>query len=263
MESPWKIQSIYELQYFNCPSCIFKDKSKQEFINHACQNHPETIEHLKNIQDKSLTDVKLPWSEVSVQVIKTEPICESEIFQENIEEPIENPLNIDHLDTIKTENNFENVVSDVSENTNIQEESFESFTCPIRKKKVKSLTSHKKNVHEGKKKHKCLDSDMTFSVPSDLKKHVKAVHEGVKDYKCDVCGKEFLKGKYLKRHIDKVHEGIKFTCNICEKSFTSKNSLNDHVRFIHEKIGQNCEICNKTVASAAGLRFHIKTVHGK
>ena len=53
MENPWSIQSIEEFQYFNCPSCFFKDKSKQGFVNHACENHPESIEHLKEIQDKA------------------------------------------------------------------------------------------------------------------------------------------------------------------------------------------------------------------
>ena len=54
MENPWIINSIYELQYFNCPSCIFKDHTKQKIINHAYEIHPESIEHLMNIDDKSL-----------------------------------------------------------------------------------------------------------------------------------------------------------------------------------------------------------------
>ena len=41
VENPWNIQSIYELQYFNCPNCIYKNQSKQDFINHAFENHPE------------------------------------------------------------------------------------------------------------------------------------------------------------------------------------------------------------------------------
>ena len=122
MENPWNIISIYELQYFNCPSCIFKNNSKQEFINHACESHPETIEHLKNIQDKSLADIVLPWSEVSVQIIKTEPMCESEIFQENIKESIEDPLNVALEESIKTENMFENISTDMLDNIVVKEE---------------------------------------------------------------------------------------------------------------------------------------------
>ena len=42
-ENPWNIQSIYELQYFNCPTCVFKNQSKQTFINHAYEYHPDAI----------------------------------------------------------------------------------------------------------------------------------------------------------------------------------------------------------------------------
>ena len=78
MENPWKIESMYELQFFNCPSCIFKDHSKQEILNHAFENHLESIECLKNIKDDSLKDVVLPWSEnipfesQNISKIKTE-----------------------------------------------------------------------------------------------------------------------------------------------------------------------------------------------
>ena len=59
-DNPWHIQSIYDLQYFICPSCVFKDHSKQEFINHVYKMHPNSVEHLFNIQDDSLTDVIFP-----------------------------------------------------------------------------------------------------------------------------------------------------------------------------------------------------------
>ena len=45
MQNPWHIQSIYDLQYFNCPSCEFKNNSKQEFINHAYEIHPIAINY--------------------------------------------------------------------------------------------------------------------------------------------------------------------------------------------------------------------------
>ena len=61
MEKPWKIESIYELQYFNCPVCVFKDQSKQGLINHAYENHPDCINYLEKITDDSLSDVLLPW----------------------------------------------------------------------------------------------------------------------------------------------------------------------------------------------------------
>ena len=39
-ENPWNVKSLYDLQFFNCPSpfCIYKNSSKQEFVNHGT-NH--------------------------------------------------------------------------------------------------------------------------------------------------------------------------------------------------------------------------------
>ena len=71
MENPWNIHSTYELQYFNCPSCIFKSYSKQEIVNHACEFHPESLTFLENITDNSLADVICPWNGDNVN-IKTE-----------------------------------------------------------------------------------------------------------------------------------------------------------------------------------------------
>ena len=61
-ENPWKIKSIYDLLYFVCPTCAFKDSSKQKFVNHALKEHPEVEVNLMNVRDGSLVDVKCPWS---------------------------------------------------------------------------------------------------------------------------------------------------------------------------------------------------------
>ena len=63
MENPWNIQSLYELQYFLCPSCIYKNQSKQELVNHAYECHPESIEYLMNLHDHSMMDLTFPWNE--------------------------------------------------------------------------------------------------------------------------------------------------------------------------------------------------------
>ena len=68
--NPWNIQSIYELQYFNCPvvPCVFKNQSKQDFVNHAAESHPNSIPYLSNIKDESLNDVILPMLNVEIKV---------------------------------------------------------------------------------------------------------------------------------------------------------------------------------------------------
>ena len=62
LEDPWKVQSLFEFQYFNCPSCEYKDYVIQDFIYHAFENHPESIEYLSNITDGSLEGILCPWN---------------------------------------------------------------------------------------------------------------------------------------------------------------------------------------------------------
>ena len=61
LENPWNINSLYEFQYFNCPSCEFKHVGKQDFVNHAYESHPESIDYLTNISDGSLKGILCPW----------------------------------------------------------------------------------------------------------------------------------------------------------------------------------------------------------
>ena len=63
-ESLWNIKSLYEFQYFNCPVCVFKDRSKQEFIDHAINIHPESANGLSNVRDDSLSDIDWPFEQI-------------------------------------------------------------------------------------------------------------------------------------------------------------------------------------------------------
>ena len=58
--NPWDVRSLHELQVYDCPECVFQDWSKQIFVNHAIDNHPDSIQYLKNIQDGSMDDVEIP-----------------------------------------------------------------------------------------------------------------------------------------------------------------------------------------------------------
>ena len=62
-ENSWEIKSLFNLQYFNCPSCDFKNQSKQAFIDHIFEQHQYAIHYLNtNIDDESLNDVNCPWN---------------------------------------------------------------------------------------------------------------------------------------------------------------------------------------------------------
>ena len=60
-ENPWDVESLYDLRYYNCPSCPFSHASKQDFICHAHDSHPESVNYLKKITDGSLEGILCPW----------------------------------------------------------------------------------------------------------------------------------------------------------------------------------------------------------
>ena len=100
MGNIWKFQSLYELQFFNCPACDYKDKSKQEFVDHACTVHPESINHLiLNIQDGSIDDVVCPWkrNEANTEINRID-VKEEELVNEDLiedEEFVKEVITID------------------------------------------------------------------------------------------------------------------------------------------------------------------------
>ena len=105
-ENPWNIDSIYKLQFFICPSCIFKDHSKQEIINHAYEIHPDSIDFLSNIRDNSLTDIICPWND-------------NEIKEEQIE--LKPEKLVDDLDSNGEENHDHNDKKDGIDHTMLDE----------------------------------------------------------------------------------------------------------------------------------------------
>ena len=83
--NPWDIQSIYDLQFFNCPACVYKDVSKENFVYHAYENHSDSTTYLAIISDGSLDDIHCPWR-LNIEIkddIADEafPLDESEVME--------------------------------------------------------------------------------------------------------------------------------------------------------------------------------------
>ena len=106
-ENPWNIHSIYDLLYFNCPSCAYKNPVKQEFVDHAYQLHPESEQYLKNISDGSLNDVEIPsyfhHDEMKVDVVKVEEksacnICNLTFCNQTLLEEHENLVHLSEIE---------------------------------------------------------------------------------------------------------------------------------------------------------------------
>ena len=289
MENPWNIQSIYDLLYFNCPSCVYKNHSKQDLINHASDFHPESIEFLKNIKDKSLIDIVFPCQLEPKINIKTEEHQPEENYEID-----KNIYNTDTVSNIKSEK-VDDIDINVDQYHIVKEEAFDY-----------NNDEHNKEMNEGLGNFNMQDYDLKeikedpltinvqdtvkYNDPSDMRKkafvdkimnlyceycgkkftradsqkrHIKIVHEGRKDFKCETCGKEFSEKAHLKQHIRTVHEGHKeYKCETCNSEFAHLGSLKMHIKTVHEGIKDHkCGICGKDFSRKQDVKYHIKIVH--
>ncbi|XP_060093851.1 zinc finger protein 397-like [Heteronotia binoei] len=84
------------------------------------------------------------------------------------------------------------------------EKVYKCFKCE--KRHSVKLHTHKKSS-TGKKPHKCLDCNYSFSCRSHLLRHQR-IHTGEKPYTCSACGKSFRQTAHLVKH-ERTHRGQK------------------------------------------------------
>ena len=204
-ENPWAIHTIYELQYYNCPSCLYKNHSKKKFIDHAYEAHPESVEHLSNIGDGSLSDINCPWK------LNQEEIIKKESTSEPSEEYFEYSMGVDSLDYYDQFNHDED------------DQFFQDLDYkPSKPKKRKSTTTKKSTTKKSttkksKKANLKTDSTLTaddlLNIPEDNNGNEEAIAESSSSVKkmlaCGHCPKEFPTPSKLKRHVTQIHLGIK------------------------------------------------------
>ena len=196
--NPWHIQSIYEFQYFNCPICVYKDQSKQDFVNHAFQDHPESISSLLNIGDSSLEDVDFPTK------IKAEddPLAptENDLYQEEIEDQ-DNEEKVDFEE-------FEAKSEKLDFKCEVCSECFEDGQL---------LLEHVDSLH---KKSNIDDEKRTASYEAE---------GGLDLFECDICREPFRTKGRLAKHLRTSHQsGITTICDSCGTKFDSSEEKDIH-----------------------------------
>ena len=269
--NPWSVKELEEFLYFCCPECEVKDQSRETFIKHALDHHPNS--------KKCLMD----FMEIKREVLEENETSENWFYGNEIVKC-----------EIKEESNKENPAYDSFEfNLSQNENEFQCDKCDKSFARKVLLKKHIDFVHEGILNYKCELCTKAFESASTLKRHIMSVHERVK-HNCEICGKSFTQMYYLKLHHTKEHqeeELIYHMCNTCNKEFYSTSALAAHVQRVHENLNSEntseynelsendeevdmdidtedpkndkskCKICSKIFVSPGALRRHIVSVH--
>ena len=180
-ENPWNIKSIYELQYFNCPSCEFRDCSKQTFVNHAFKDHPEAVDFLTNLQDDSLSDVVIDIP-ANITYVKSEA---------NVTEPIV------EIETVEKENDNE------SEETT----AFQCFSCGKTYSSVTEVKQHIKDNHKLEIENDNNEVNQEIYEEEEWDSDHSDDSALDKAFQCKRCGKGYSSVSELKQHIEINHKG--------------------------------------------------------
>ena len=199
-DNPWSVTSLYEFHYFNCPSCpFFKVVSKQEFVYHAFNTHPESAKDLKNISDGSLSDIWIPWAEPAED-------NKIKIEQKYVEDDNNSEYLSQELLMVKTDEDHEENFSNNQDDIYDQDEDGEEYSVEkiIEKRfdaygNVNYLVKwkgfdDKDNTWESIENLYCYDLIDEFETNHEkngngIKKEVKG--NAKKEHKCDVCEEVF------------------------------------------------------------------------
>ena len=47
--NPWGVMNLEEFLFYCCPECNVKDKSRDEFVKHALNHHPDAKDQFSNL----------------------------------------------------------------------------------------------------------------------------------------------------------------------------------------------------------------------
>ena len=263
--NPWDIQSIYDLQFFNCPACVYKDVSKENFVYHAYENHSDSTTYLAIISDGSLDDIHCPWR-LNIEIkddIADEafPLDESEVMEhfDSVTNAEPDDSNIKPPEEIDTSLDEKEKIDFEAEGTAICNQCGKAFL------NRKYLISHISEEHSTG--HiKCASCIHTFKTMPELEKHFEANHSNVNILKCKLCNEGFQNYHKLARHKEVVHKifpkmNRASKCNDCLmpfNTFPTQELHDENCQTLQQKI---CDSCGQQFEDLAELKQHRNQTH--
>ena len=273
-ENPWKVSAIEDFQFFCCPECDCRNHSKDDFLAHAFETHPDAKEALKDIFGiYTVIEVKAEKADDDISDIEQRPDLEGNNEPEELFEAIpeddsffssENPEIKDTKDpflsnfvaSIETKSAVSEAKSFPSESST-QSPGSSAFTCKNCKITFCSLTKlvdHKLSVHRSggikssdvkKQQHKivsCKYCKAKYGSDADLKKHMLARHKSAFD-QMEVDNSEGT-------------SSMELYCKECHICYNSRSKLNMHLQKVHGSDIYPCKVCKAKFGSEANLKHH-------
>ena len=264
-KNPWIVSEVEQFLFFCCPECDVKDRSKENFIQHALSHHPSAKDGLINFitksekSDKKLALVPKHPTKVKEEILDQINDDDNYYLEQTMEEYAENPY--DQLSTFQNDDSthIDNSYQNYQHHAIFHNNAISINTVP------KTKIAKKK----GSMNVKCVLCDISFSTKSSLDTHVKAKHlngeqRGTASFQCSHCPQSFSFERYLKLHIDAVHNSKPkmFQCSLCQDNFISKDELKSHMNAVHkgEKNFQ-CDQCTMMFGLKTDLNKHKYKVH--
>ena len=290
LENPWKVESLYEFQYFKCPSCEFKDEKKQDFLYHAYEFHPESVDYLSIITDGSLGDVLCPWDS---QEFTDEDHGMVDVKTEDVEDVLginEESTQNDHVDGQMVKCYYCAKEMDQSIVRTHMQKSHESK--PVIFNIIKDAKSSPMDDDKTKNIAKIKDEEINPQLESTMEEdfYNDGATVSITMAMCYHCNTA-LNYSEIRKHIEEQHPGeevlyfpidsiktndqvenvihkdqIDFNCDVCGKSFSRADNLKRHINSIHNALKDHkyrCDECGKHYRSKIKLNMHKKSVHGE
>ena len=208
VKNPWAIASnLEEFQFFCCPDCDIKEPTKDTFVKHALETHPEVKMYLEKLLFKQ-------------EIITSD----AEYLDENYQNYPENNLKIQVKEEyVGAQQDFENVTTVLkAEEIDYENETFDQ---------IDTKNCNDENILETSED---FDNDMTQFDEEN--------QPITKSFGCYLCSKSFKMKHSVKRHLERWHS-IKilkssedeieyFLCSICNdnNNYTEINDIRDHLQ---------------------------------
>ena len=288
-DNPWKVAAIEDFQFFCCPECDTRNHSKDDFLTHAFESHPNAKDALNDIlgietviEVKAENDLDLDQSSDPGEFIEDIPEDnddDDDLFTPNAKMEVKETNIAPHIIAIsKTKTAISKTKTAMFDDNYVpsdksgQASAFTCKTCNITFSSLTKLVGHKLSVHgSGDEKkieakpqqsfNKIVNPNQTFRQPGSSTKYVK--NEPSKDqhqiYACQFCNAKYASAADLKKHVMDRHKVVVNNPNLTVyKSESDTNNVRkapSSTEFFH------CKECNLEFSMKSSLTKHLKAHH--